>query len=144
MPSKFFSSQELYFPTITVCNLNQVEASRLEAMGVYGNKSRMDAVFDEFIIGRKGDISEKEQNILDSLGIHSTQGYEGTIEMYYSEFSFLEANRQPCNDLFLSMKFKERKLTWSDLPLNEEWGPFFYGTDYGACCYFSPHVEFDP
>ena len=32
-----------------------------------------------------------------------------------------------------------------ELQRNEEvWGPHFFGTDYGACCYFNGDIGMDP
>ena len=42
------------------------------------------------------------------------------------------------------MQYQEKYLAWSDLPLLDteyDLGPALDITDYGACCYFSPHYS---
>ena len=47
---------------------------------------------------------------------------------------------QECNDMFISIKFKNKNLYWTELNCNEK-GPWIIGTDQGSCCYFSPHLN---
>ena len=58
--------------------------------------------------------------------------------------------RQKCRNLFIGMDFRGKFIEWKDLPSN--WnlerqhyrlGPSFYPTDFGACCLFVPHVDFE-
>ena len=58
--------------------------------------------------------------------------------------------RQSCRDLFIGMDFRGKFLEWKDLPSNKKLeflhprlGPSFYPTDFGACCLFVPHVDFE-
>ena len=59
-------------------------------------------------------------------------------------------SRQSCKDLFISIKFRGQSMTWKDFPadksLEEDFasiGPNYYPTDFGACCLFVPHVDFE-
>ena len=49
--------------------------------------------------------------------------------------------RQECNDLFLHVKYEDKELYWHEFnengPHPDKKGPFWYGTDYGSCCFFS-------
>ena len=49
--------------------------------------------------------------------------------------------RQECNDLFLHVKYEDKELYWHEFNENGPHpgakGPFWYGTDYGSCCFFS-------
>ena len=49
--------------------------------------------------------------------------------------------RQECNDLFLHVKYEDKELYWHEFnengPHPGKKGPFWYGTDYGSCCFFS-------
>ena len=64
------------------------------------------------------------------------------------DFTFNEWSRQKCKDLFMSIKFRGKLLTWRDLPqdwhLESDLGPFVYATDFGACCYLAPHLNMEP
>ena len=58
--------------------------------------------------------------------------------------------RQSCRNLFIGMDFRGKFLQWKDLPSNKNFeyqhyrvGPSFYPTDFGACCLFVPHVDFE-
>ena len=103
-----------------MCNINQIEAGLLNDLNIYGNMSRMDAVFDEFVTGRTGNISQEQQDILDSLET------EANISRYYHDEDFLWANRQKCRSLFRYLKFKEKDRVWSEFPDDEQWGPYHW------------------
>ena len=58
-------------------------------------------------------------------------------------------SRQSCKDLFISIKFRGQFMTWKDMPTNKSFeedfksaGPHYYPTDFGACCLFVPHLDF--
>ena len=59
----------------------------------------------------------------------------------------IQVTRQECKNMFVSMNFREKSLTWRNLPNDErkhaKIGPSFYPTDFGACCLFVPHVDFE-
>ena len=103
----------------------------------------MKAVFDELITGHKGNISLEEQEIIDDMD------WIKDI-MNDMDFPFLEIVRQNCAHFFLRMQYKDRERIWSELPeevyfrTEEVWGPHFYGTDYGACCFFNGQIGMDP
>ena len=92
---------------------------------------------NEFLLGRKGNLSEDHKEIVTKVK-----------EMIGLDFTFNEWSRQKCKDLFMSMSFRGKLLTWKDLPqdwqLEEEHGPYVYSTDFGACCFLAPHLNFEP
>ena len=106
-----------------VCNLNQVEASWLKKKGLHENTT-MTVMFKKKWFGKRGGDT-------DFLGA-------GSIIPY---------SRQKCKNMFISMNFRGKSLTWRILPKDElkhdPIGPSFYPTDYGACCLFVPHVDFE-
>ena len=60
-------------------------------------------------------------------------------------------SRQECKDLFISMSFQGKFLTWRNLSSDRwekiDWnliGPTYCPTDFGACCTFVPHSDFEP
>ena len=122
---------------MVICNLNQVEASFLKDVEVHGNVELTDMLINEFILGRIGNISEEHQKIVTKIK-----------EMIGHDFTFNEWSRQKCKDLFMSIKFRGKLLTWRDLPqdwkLESDLGPFVYATDFGACCYLAPHLNLLP
>ena len=97
----------------------------------------MNTLTNEFIQGRQENLTLDQKNIIDKV-----KNKIGNI------WSFSAWSRQKCKDLFISMSFRGRTLTWNDLPQNwtEELyhGPYLYSTDFGACCFFAPHLNFEP
>ena len=59
--------QEVYFPSITVCNINQVEGSFLKDIDIYGNLSQLNVLYDEYISGRDRDLTSNEESLLKSI-----------------------------------------------------------------------------
>ena len=107
---------------MTVCNLNQMEASLLKKLGFYDNQKMMNNFTNTFF-GSQGNA-----NFLGAGGI-------------------IQLPRQKCKNLFVSMNFRGKSLNWNNLPKDENThslvGPSFYATDFGACCLFVPHVDFE-
>ena len=79
------------FPSLTVCNLNQVEMSFLKENGVYGNITKTNLLLKEFIKGNQGNLSYDDQifvnETIENLGINLG-------------WTFLERSRQLCQNLF--------------------------------------------
>ena len=84
-------------------------------MGIYGSKQKSDRIM-KLLMGGEANT--------DFLGVSS----------------LTQMSRQKCKNLFISMSFKEKSLTWKNTAVNE-WnhigiGPSYYPTDFGACCLF--------
>ena len=124
------------WPTITVCNLNQVEASFMKDVGAFGDIESTNILINEFIHGRQEDLTADQENIVNEVK-----------EKIGSDWSFSDWSRQKCKNLFISMSFRGRTLTWKDLP--QDWedemdlGPYLYPTDFGACCFLAPHLNLE-
>ena len=107
---------------MTVCNQNQVEASWMKKMGIYDNPKRTTRFTNRWF-GSQGNA-----HFLGAAGL-------------------IRRTRQECKNMFVSMNFREKFLTWRNLPYDEHTheniGPSFYPTDFGACCLFVPHVDFE-
>ena len=107
---------------MTVCNLNQMEASMMKKLGYYDNLKMMNNFTNTFF-GSQGNA-----NFLGAGGI-------------------IQLTRQKCKNLFVNMNFRGKSITWNNLPKDENThsliGPSFYATDFGACCLFVPHVDFE-
>ena len=59
--------QDIEFPSVTVCNLNQVEASFLKELNVYGNTTMTKLLFDEFINGHQNNLSQEEEELIEKV-----------------------------------------------------------------------------
>ena len=59
--------KEAIFPSLTVCNFNQLEASFMKELGIYGNKNLTDLLLKEFMIGRQENLTEFEMELLKEI-----------------------------------------------------------------------------
>ena len=71
-------------------------------------------------------------------------------EVFFGVSWLTMVQRQSCSNLFISMSFRGRFQTWKNLPtyMDDEIyahniGPSYYPTDFGACCLFIPHLDFE-
>ena len=118
-----------------MCNVNQVEASFLMEHGFHGNLSQTSALFDEYISGKKGGLTEDQKKQLESL--ISSSWYLKEI-LAFAPITVLA--RQTCRNMFLQVSYRGKSMYWrqfDDLTL----GPYYYGTDYGACCFFNGEIN---
>ena len=102
-------------------------------LGVYGDKEKTDVLLLNYMKGLDRNLTVKENETLteiqDILGEYEIAG-----DLYYH-------GMQKCSDLFIGVNARGRSITWYDMGIDEDVGPYFYGTDAGACCLFS--VELD-
>ena len=128
--------QDVVFPSLTICNLNQVEASFLKDNNVYGNMERTNILHDEFIRGRNGFLSQADETFVNEI--------KETLGIGLG-WSFLERSMQLCTNMFISITFRGKNLTWNQVPPKEGYiGPMTYPTDFGTCCYLVPHLDLRP
>ena len=52
------------FPSITICNLNQLEADNLKQLNVYGDMQKTNALIKEFITGYEGNLTKEEEDTI--------------------------------------------------------------------------------
>ena len=109
----------------------------MKDVGVYGNIELTNTLINEFIQGRQGNLTQDQEKIISKVKNKIGKSRR-----------FFDWSRQKCKDLFISMSFRGRTLTWNDLPQNwkAEWdiGPALYATDFGACCFLAPHLNLEP
>ena len=94
----------MFFPSITLCNLNLVEASFFKTHNIPEVGTSWQNIVNEFIIGyakNLGEDSEHEQ-----------------IVKYFQNLTagghFLESSSQVCKDMIISMKFQEEKISFRE------------------------------
>ena len=117
--------------------MNQVAASDLKYLNAYGNNTRANILLNEFIKGRQQNLSKADEVFLNE--IKETLGMD-------KGWSFLKKSMQWCKNLFTSISFRGRKLTWNQLnfPPYENIGPVTFSTDFGSCCLLVPHFLLRP
>ena len=124
----------MVFPSITVCNLNQVEASFIKEPIDFENVSlsrmtKTDLLMKEFMFGHQDNLTQEEEKYLERV-----KNWRN-----FKAFTFLDWTRQYCNHAFISSNFRGLNFTWRDLKKEEiyykiSYGPRFHPTDFGACC----------
>ena len=90
---------------------------------------------NEFIKGHQGNLSKSDEVFVNEI--------KETFELGKG-WSFLRKSMQWCRNLFTSISFRGRKLTWNQLPPSEIIGPYTIPTDFGICCFLAPHIHLRP
>ena len=74
----------MIFPSITVCNLNKIEASFLRDLDIYGDGKATKIVLDEFIDGRNTNLTEKQKVQVQKVKILNI--WKGAIDLAMTDF----------------------------------------------------------
>ena len=123
---------DVYFPSIAVCNINQVRQSYFEELGVDLRKEFVNRIYQKYIEGKNIDgtndiksLSEDEQRIVQTLEkrMENDQDYPLGWDTH-----------QSCHDMLLDSTWNGS--IWDDS--NLEWD---MEMDYGICCYYSPQLN---
>ena len=124
---------EATFPSITVCNFNQLEASYLRDIGIHGKQELKELLVKRYVKGHEKPFTEREETLFAPVqDVLDDQEYDPFFE-----------GRQWCRNLFIHSQFENLSLPWSSMKEFEEHeiGAWFYGTDSGSCCFLSPHND---
>ena len=111
-----------------MCNLNQLEASLLKSLDIYGNITLTNLVINEFVKGRQEELTQQEKMIMDKI----------KLDYNIKKKPFLNWSYQKCNDLIVNVQFRGMKLTGKDFV--EKMYTIYLGTDFGSCCCIVPHL----
>ena len=87
--------QDVTFPTVTICNLNKIEASFLKQLDLYGDQDAIENLMKEFIDGRNGNKSQREEAEIKQVN-----------DVIGPDYSFLQFSRQKCRDLFIHISYQ--------------------------------------
>ena len=136
--------QDVEFPSITICNLNQLEADNLKQLNVYGDMQKTNALLKEFITGYQGNLTQEEEDTIKL--VKDSRAHQLDLD----KWSFDVWSSQKCKYLFVNSHFQGRHhFTWRNISkYSEEFegyglGPSIFLTDYGACCTLIPHLDFE-
>ena len=111
-----------------------MEASFMRSHNVFGNVTMTNILTTEFIKGRQDNLTLEEEIIVDD--------FKWNLEME-SGYTLLDWTKQRCENLFISATFRGKYLTWSSMK-EFHLGPKPYPTDFGACCWLTPHLDLEP
>ena len=142
---------EAIFPSITVCNFNQLEASYLKDKGLWEDLDLRNLLIKRYMTGHQGNLTDEEENewmpiILEALKFNFSDypEYYGDEVGYDYDTPFWDG-RQWCRNLFLLSRFENKSIPWSMMNKTHELeiGAYFYGTDFGSCCFLSGHADLE-
>ena len=103
-------------------------------MGVHGNLGLTELLLKRYMNGQKENFTEEENELMKP------------VEEALNGWSPYYLGRQWCRDLFIHTTFEdENEVAWSDLAFQWEYdlGPYYFGTDFGTCCFLSAHLNLD-
>ena len=125
--------QNVVFPSINVCNRNQIEASKIKDLGVYEDKELTHLLMDEFVTGSKKNISPAARELVEEVN---------DIIINSSKDDFADYASQSCQDLMIKIKFRGESLTWNNFDSDDSVGPWRARTDYGPMLFFCATLEY--
>ena len=129
---------EIYFPSVTVCNINQARKSFFEELGISENATMIRKIHSQYFLddGKVNDNANLPMDLLRKLNAtlmtkddeYQGNGYERKKSMYW-------AMHQNCGDMFILSK-------WNGTVHNSSLDvDYDFGTDYGICCWFTPQLN---
>ena len=131
--------KDLYFPSIYVCNINQVSMAKLAQMGLYAksndNQKQKDMTADLFWNYVKGNTTIYKENITQNVDFSLFENLMAKIG-WNQDTTFLDVASQKPKDALL-------RVTWKDYPPKYYFQSFLSLTDYGACGLIIPNLDFE-
>jgi hypothetical protein len=135
------SLADLYFPSVFVCNINQVTVTvlnQMELLSAYHlDKAKIDALYWGYVHADSKYWTNK--TLLEEMRIKLNQS---NIEYFMSKVnwnkntSFLRMGSQNSSDALISVK-------WQQKPIKTFFEAYKSNTDYGACSLIYPNLDFD-
>ena len=150
------SLSDIYFPTVTVCNINQVSQAFLSSIDIdIKDENTAKMLFSQFIDGDPveyaryagaGEPNPKFEENLKMLRptmelVRETYGWSENdsstaADGIFQSTSFAALAVQGCNELILRAEWKLSKL-------HSFYSSHVATTDYGICCTIVPHLDFE-
>jgi len=129
---------EVFFPSVVVCNINQVRKSFFAELGIYENETFIRQVYTDFILGKANHTSENFEVSARKRAVHEQIMKEYLAkhnETLETKMSITWFTHQDCKDMFLLSKWNQTKTY--DYAIERD-----FGTDYGICCWYTPQLNF--
>ena len=160
---------EVFFPAVTLCNINQIRRSFFHALDIDKNSPIIDLIYSQFYEGSPVALTEAEENMLVELftsEAYIRRSYENLLFYDVDSFDinnqadwqkFLH-NHQDKSTFNLSQEIDFTRLAiggihdhlilrgtygYEKRPGNHSDFASQYGSDYGICVQFFPQIAFD-
>ena len=127
---------EIYFPSVTVCNINQARKSFFEELGISENATIIRKIHSQYL-GDENNVNAKLPfDLMKKLSATlKTNDDENRGSGYDQKKSMYWAMHQNCGDMFILSK-------WNGTVYNSSLDvDYDFGTDYGICCWFTPQLN---
>ena len=123
---KEHSLEEIYFPGLTICNVNQVRRSYFEELGIYGNETAINHIHS-YYMGDHVSMDQANKNATREILIGLDEGSK--------ENGDLKRNaHQNCKHMFISDRWMGEKQYTNRHGVS-------YETDWGVCCIYHPKLN---
>ena len=126
------SLDEITFPSLYVCNLNQFTRSFLANIDVSEEDEEYAIVLlqRELISGSKTKMTPEEHAFVTKVQEKMAEVYE-----YHNQSHIFDISNQDCSDMLLKVRWSQRsvKLFYSAVRMS---------TEYGMCCVITPNLDF--
>ncbi|XP_023319996.1 uncharacterized protein LOC111695065 isoform X2 [Eurytemora carolleeae] len=131
---------EVFFPSVLVCNINQVRKSFFSELGIYDNETFIRQVYYDFILGKANQSYEPENH---QASARKRQVHEQIMKEYLAKhnetldtkLSITWFTHQKCKDMHILSKWNGTKTYSFEIERD-------FGTDYGICCWYTPQLNF--
>jgi amiloride-sensitive sodium channel len=120
---------EIYFPAVTLCNVNQVRRSYFEELGIYENETAINHV-SSFYMGDRIEQDPAYHNV-------SNEVIDALQESVKTNVGLKRTAHQACEDMLLGYEWMGKKYYKDDYSIE-------YETDWGMCCMFHPKLRYSP
>ena len=130
------SLKDITFPGIYMCNVNQVSKSFMTRLGIE-DKADAKLLFEQFLEKGPPDLDEKTKDA-NNKTLETIMDSMTEIYNWNREQRFYNISSQNCIDMILYVRWKSNStFTRSFYPALK------ISTDYGACCFLSPYLNFE-
>ena len=128
------SLDEITFPSLYICNLNQFTRSFMANVGVGEDVEEHAIVLlqRELISGSFAELTPEDQAFVDKIQEKMADVYD-----YHNKSHIFDISGQDCSDMLL-------KVTWSNQSVKLFYSAFRMSTEYGMCCMITPNLDFNP
>ena len=126
--------RDILFPSVYICNVNQVTKSFLRNLEVHNDDNAANLLFSNFLTGsKKSELNFENQTLMDGMINKMKEIYN-----WNNQTLFYNISSQICSNMIIGVSWKSNP-NYSDVFLDA----FKSSTDYGACCLIMPYLDLE-